>query len=455
MVRIFLAYANEDEKAVTDLYNRLKERGFQPWMDKEDLVPGQNWRSEIHKAIKNSDIFLACLSQISVTKKGYVQKEFRLALNHYAEMPLGAAYLIPVRLNDCDIPELRQEEYGVNLIDIHWVNLFESDGFEKLVKAINHHFPSNPGQPSALQTPIPNKELPKETKQAEEKVVILQEGPKYDLRGAQFAGGFAETVLGNQGGGTINNEPSEPSTPESPRPTIETKAIDLGSGVTLELVHIPSGNFLMGAHEREMPSLNNERPQHEVTVPEFWMGKYPITQAQYKAVTNQNPSHFKGDDLPVDQVSWYDAVEFCKQLSKKTGKHYRLPSEAEWEYACRAGTTTRYFFGDKLTGEQANFKGSKTTPAEKYPANAFGLYDMHGNVWEWCQDYWHGNYDGAPTNGSVWIKDGDDEYRAMRGGSWTSNLVLCRSARRYDYLPDSHYNFMGFRVVSAPLGSLP
>ena len=185
---------------------------------------------------------------------------------------------------------------------------------------------------------------------------------------------------------------------------IETRTIHLGNGITLELVRIPGGEFLMGSPEGE--GSDNEKPQHKVTVPEFWMGKYPVTQAQYSAVIGKNPSHFKGKNLPVEQVNWNDAIEFCKRLSRKTGKSYRLPSEAEWEYACRAGTTTRYFFGDDLTQQQANFDLNlgKTSPVGTYPANAFGLHDMHGNVWEWCQDYWHGNYDGAPMDGRAWTK---------------------------------------------------
>ena len=136
MIRIFLAHASEDKKPVIGLYNRLKEKGFQPWLDVVDLLPGQNWRAEIPKAIKNSDIFIACLSQQSVKKQGYIQREFRMALNEMGDRPAGQIYLIPLRLDNCRIPELRQEEYGVNLADYQWVNLFEPDGFERLVKGI-------------------------------------------------------------------------------------------------------------------------------------------------------------------------------------------------------------------------------------------------------------------------------------------------------------------------------
>jgi formylglycine-generating enzyme required for sulfatase activity len=190
---------------------------------------------------------------------------------------------------------------------------------------------------------------------------------------------------------------------------------------------------------------DDEHPQRFVTVPSFQMGKYPVTQAQYEVVMDKNPSYFNGSELPVERVSWNDAVEFCEKLSQLTGMVYRLPTEAEWEYACRAGTTTRYSFGDKLTQDQANFDSDKTSPVGSYPPNNFGLYDMHGNVWEWCQDVWHDNYEDAPTDGSAWM--GCSKYRLLRGGSWGNLPRSCRSASRSDSYPVYRYDFLGFRVV--------
>ena len=140
MIRIFLAHASEDKEAVIDLYQRLKESGFQPWLDKVNLLPGQNWRAEIPKAIKNSQVFIACLSEKSVQKQGYIQREFRMALNAMADRPPGQIYLIPVRLDDCQIPELRQEEYGISLIDYQWINLYEPDGYDRLIQGIRAGF---------------------------------------------------------------------------------------------------------------------------------------------------------------------------------------------------------------------------------------------------------------------------------------------------------------------------
>ncbi len=182
---------------------------------------------------------------------------------------------------------------------------------------------------------------------------------------------------------------------------------DLGNGVLLEMVEIPGGTFLMGSPEDEPLREDSEGPQHKVTVQPFFMGKFPVTQEQYEAIMGKNPSSFKGKNKPVECVSWDNAVEFCAKISQRTGKPYRLPSEAEWEYACRAGSTkpTPFHFGDTITTDLANYNGNytygsapkgqyrqQTTDVGSFPANAFGLYDIHGNIWEWCEDCWFDNY---------------------------------------------------------------
>jgi eukaryotic-like serine/threonine-protein kinase len=205
-----------------------------------------------------------------------------------------------------------------------------------------------------------------------------------------------------------------------------------------------------------------QTPQHTVAVPSFYMGKFSVTQTQYEAIMGTNPSHFKGDQRPVEQVTWDEAVEFCDRLSQKTGKPYRLPSEAEWEYACRAGTTTAFHFGDTITTDLVNCNGNypygdapkgqyreQTTDVGSFPANAFGLYDMHGNVWEWCADPWHDSYDLAPSNGSIWEleRDRSNNVRLLRGGSWRNLPWDCRSANRYGDWRDNRNDNIGFRVV--------
>jgi formylglycine-generating enzyme required for sulfatase activity len=279
--------------------------------------------------------------------------------------------------------------------------------------------------------------------------------------------------------------------------TAQYYAEDLGNGITLEMVLIPNGSFMMGSPEDELERLDSESPQHLVNIKQFCMGRYPVTQAQWRAVAalpqvnkelETDPSYFKGDNRPVECVSWYDAVEFCVRLSRfvegrlssDTKRQYRLPSEAEWEYACRAGTTTPFHFGETITTDLANYRGTdneeykrsgsygrgskgiyreETTEVGSFGvANAFGLCDMHGNVWEWCLDDWHDNYEGAPTDGSPWFDNDNNNYfqkegeAVLRGGSWVNVPKDCRSASRF-------FNFraerglilinFGFRVVCA------
>ena len=257
-----------------------------------------------------------------------------------------------------------------------------------------------------------------------------------------------EVVSTNASGNIINRRN------ESARYFIE----DLGNGVTLEMVEIPGGTFIMGSPENEAERSSGESPQHQVTVPSFFMGKYQLTQAQYQAITGSNPSGFKGNNRPVEQVSWNDAVAFCEKLSQKTQKNYKLPSESEWEYACRAGTTTPFYFGESITPELANYHGNytyasapkgqyrgQTTDVGSFIPNAFGLYDMHGNVWEWCLDDYIHSYSDAPKDGSVFTKR--SVYKLLRGGSWVNNPGYCRSACRYYDDAGFDYNHYGFRVV--------
>ncbi|MFM6879092.1 MAG: formylglycine-generating enzyme family protein, partial [Dolichospermum sp.] len=204
------------------------------------------------------------------------------------------------------------------------------------------------------------------------------------------------------------------------------------------------------------------RPQHEVTIKPFLMGKYPITQAQWEIVAALEkvnidlgfyPSYFEDNRLPVEHISWHEAVEFCARLSRMTNKAYRLPTEAEWEYACRGGTTAPFYFGDRITTKLANYDGSytdddeqgETTEVGSFPPNAFGLHDMHGNVWEWCLDDWHDNYEGAPIDGSAWISLSNK--KVLRGGSWYNFSVYCRSACRICNAADFDDDNIGFRVV--------
>jgi formylglycine-generating enzyme required for sulfatase activity len=254
-----------------------------------------------------------------------------------------------------------------------------------------------------------------------------------------------------------NPTPTPPSPRPSPRPLPPPFTENLPNGVTLEMVGLPAGQFLMGSPDSDPDARDNEKPQHQVKVNSFAIGKYPITQAQYQAVMGNNPSQFKNNPQnPVECVSWNDAKAFCQKLSQITGKTYRLPTEAEWEYACRAGTTTRYYFGDNdnQLGDYAWYEGNSnrtTHPVGQKKPNGWGLYDMSGNVWEWCEDDWHNSYAGAPNDGSAWL-DNDNRsqsLKCLRGGSWYNGPSYCRSAFRFYFSRrvDIPYYSFGFRVV--------
>ncbi len=260
----------------------------------------------------------------------------------------------------------------------------------------------------------------------------------------------------------------------------------LAPAANLEMLHIPAGRFTMGSPPDEPERHKDEGPQHEVELRDFFLSRTPISQAQWLVVAGWQPlpgeepwlrelhpdpvsklndaERFLGHQRPVVDVSWEEAMEFCRRLSLRTGKHYTLPSEAQWEYACRAKTITPFHFGETISPELANYNGNytygegqkggyreQTTDAGSFPANAWGLHDMHGNVWEWCADHWHSNYNKAPADGSPWINDkSNDSGRLLRGGSWNGLPGDCRSACRVDYLPGAQHDAVGFRVCCLP-----
>jgi formylglycine-generating enzyme required for sulfatase activity len=236
-------------------------------------------------------------------------------------------------------------------------------------------------------------------------------------------------------------------------------AEDLGGGIKLDMVAIPPGEFMMGSPDDEEGREHDEGPRHRVRIGYwFYIGKIEVTQAQWRAVMGNNPSHFKGcDPCPVEGVSWGDAQKFCRKLLTRTGMSYRLPSESEWEYAARAGTATAFAFGENITPELVNYNGTirnRTTASGSIGvANGFGLYDMLGNVYEWCEDWYHESYapiiGDAPNDGSAWIIGGEQKERVLRGGSWASSRTVVRSANRDRATPNTRNNLIGFRIVTS------
>ena len=251
---------------------------------------------------------------------------------------------------------------------------------------------------------------------------------------------------------------------EGVRPCVPQRTLELPGGVSLVGSFVPPGEFLMGSdHPEGYPA---EKPVHRVSLTQgAFLGIHPVTQSQWKAVMGTQPSHFKGKNRPVEQVSWDDCQEFCQKLtaSLKGRVTVRLPSEAEWEWACRAGTTTEYHFGDVINTDLANYDGNhswngspkgkyrkKTTDAGSFPANPWGLFDMHGNVWEWCADVWdEAFYQKSPSRDPICNNNQNDDSvsRVLRGGSWGSYPRYCRAAYRLWIAPVSRNDYFGFRVA--------
>jgi formylglycine-generating enzyme required for sulfatase activity len=243
--------------------------------------------------------------------------------------------------------------------------------------------------------------------------------------------------------------------------------------IGMKLVRIPAGEFLMGSPDSDEDALPHEKPQHRVRITQpFYLGATPVTQGQYRAITGTNPSYFQGsDDLPVEQVSWNDAIAFCNKLSEREGlkpfyqfgpgaqsgvEGYRLPTEAEWEYACRAGSQTRFSFGDAPAslGQYAWYfsnSGNKTHPVAQKRPNAWGLYDMHGNVWEWCEDWYEANYY-ANSPGADPLAPPQASDRVIRGGGWSINPQVGRAANRGGLAPGYRYEYLGFRAARVRSG---
>jgi formylglycine-generating enzyme required for sulfatase activity len=375
VARIFLCHASEDKAQIREVYHRLRAiDGFEPWLDEEDLLPGQDWAREIPRALQTSDFILIFLSRNSVAKRGYVQREMKLALDAWQELPEGTIHTIPVRLAEYDVPESFRR--------YHWANLFEPNGFDRIVCAICA-------------------ELAKRH-------------------------GVTDTTLESS----------------------FTKSLGM------QFVLIPAGTFMMGSLASNIQSSWSERPAHRVTISQpFSLGKYPVTQAQWETVMGTNP--ILGNPLltrgtpnhPVVGVSWDDVHVFLHKLNEREGGgDYRLPTEAEWEYACRAGTETPRYHPDidAIAWYGKNSSNHHQPVGQKLP-NAWGLYDMLGNVFEWCLDG-RRKYRAAAAVDPMGPTDAGS-YRVQRGGSWGSSARVVRAAYRSRLNPRYSVIWIGFRCA--------
>ena len=378
MAKIFLCHASEDKTRVREVYRRLREEGFQPWLDEEDLVGGQLWEREIPIALQASDFILIFFSQNSIRKIGYVQNEFKLALETWRQIPEGMIHAIPVRLDTCEIPgEFRR---------FQWIDLFDESGFERILRAIRAGLSQRP----VNQTPLEGLSAIRNQMLKANSVWELREALYSTERLLETEPNYPEArLLKGQIDQAILYELARIAR-EAHVPLFSLQTIT--NSINMEFVLISAGTFLMGTADGG----EWERPEHPVRINHpFYLGKYPVTQAQWATVMGNNPSMFKGHpDWPVENVSWEDVHVFIQTLKAREGEEdYRLPTEAEWEYACRAGSTASYCFGDdpNQLGEYAWYRenaGGQPHPVGLLKPNAWGLYDMHGNVWEWVQDWY-------------------------------------------------------------------
>ncbi len=426
---VFLCHNSQDKPEVREIARQLQKQGLKPWLDEWELRPGLSWQELLEeqiKQIKSAAVFVG-----SSGFGPWQKREMRAFLSEFVDR---GCPVIPVLLENAP----QKPELPIFLKAMTWVDFrhSESNPMERLNWGITGVKPDRFNTSQRKKSPS-------------------NQIYEFDVKTVDATGQEVKREKGQARYFTEN----------------------LGNNITLDMVAIPGGKFMMGTEDSEIERLckkydsewyRKEKPQHEVTVQPFFMGKFQITQAQWKAIAflpkierdlEPNSSRFKGDNYPVETVSWEDAVEFCQRLSKQKGKEYRLPTEAEWEYACRAETITPFHFGETITTDLANYNGNntyasgpegeyrqQTTTVGSFPPNAFGLYDLHGNVWEWCEDNWHKNYEGAPTDGSAWLS-GQSNRKVVRGGSWNNFPDFCRSAFRVGVTRDDRDNVFGFRVV--------
>ncbi len=492
--QLFISYSHVDRQWVERLQTMIRplvrSHGLRLWDDSQ-IKPGDKWRQEIETALAAAKVALLLVSS------DFLASEF---------------------VTNSELPQLltAAEEEGLRIL---WVPLRPSlvrrtpiDAYQALL---------DPGRPLARMDPVEQEEALVEIALAIEKALAPRQdsppgaGAKTQgdsagrprqaaapRSGSSVLAGADRQAVATARSGAAQPEMAQPEVAEPPPATVplqrfptstcllrqeggrwsmERRSLqvegyreDLGGGVALTMVKIPAGSFRMGSPEDEPERFEREGPQHEVTLGAFFMAQTPITQAQWRAVAgwqkverdlDSDPSYFKGANRPVEQVSWFDALEFCRRLSQRTGQRYGLPSEAQWEYACRAGSTTPFHFGATLTPELANYNGNhvygngpkgtyreQTIDVASFPANGWGLHDLHGNVWEWCEDHWHYSYNFAPGDDQPWLipAAADDERRLLRGGSWSGNPKNCRSAYRYYYPPGDRLYYIGFRVCCLP-----
>ncbi len=417
-LRVFLCHAKEDKPKVRELYRRLHADGVEVWLDEKSLLPGQDWRVEIPRAVKEADVVIVCMSPVSARKEGFVQAEINFALDKALEKPEGTIYIIPAKLEECDVPD--------KLSRWQWVNFFEDweGGYEMLMLSLKLRARTL----GASLTPPPQADAPRSSSAP---------APKPGVE-------IVRKTL----------------SPSGSLATAGARRLEVYTLAGMEFVLVPKGPFIMGGNADD-----NEKPKGKITIPyDYWMGRFPVTNAQYaefvRAVGAKYPvsDWAKKKDHPVTYVSWELAMAYCSWLSETFGHElpqgycFRLPTEAEWEKAARGADGREYPWGNVFDPTRANCDkfSDTTTPVGKFSPRGdspFGCADMAGNVWEWC----HSLYKPYPYKAD----DGrEDETasggRVLRGGSfnyrWNARCA-CRGNNDIALLN----NNLGFRVCVSPI----
>jgi formylglycine-generating enzyme required for sulfatase activity len=490
--KIFVNYRRDDAR---DMAARIRDRlaatfgDANIFMDVDNLLAGQRFDKELEKALVATDVFLAVIGprwlELLAERRGsgerdYVREEIAGALQR-------GIIVIPVLVERTPMPRADALPADIRHLVLHQKHVVTHEQFGRdvagLVEAIRFsrrvvRAGAGKGAVGWLGTVVVVSLLSLVVGGA---VLAFQWASIPWSTGRDAKDKAIETKEGKQRWPALQ-EAKRPQPKETAPQTVRVEAAStrpveadlLRAGrefrdcpdVCPEMVVIPAGDFTMGLSPGEIAAVKkqvgsdwakSEGPQRKVTITRpLAVGKFEVTFAQWDAcVVAGGCSHQPDDEgwgrgrRPVIKVSWQDAKEYVDWLSRKTGKTYRLLSEAEWEYAARAGTTTRYAFGDFLNKSDAHFASIETKEVGSFPPNNFGLHDMHGNVWELCEDNWHENYEGAPLDGSVW-SGGDTSLRVIRGGSWGDSSIVLRATARYWQQPNDRYYIVGFRVARAP-----
>ena len=463
MHTVFISYSQKDQEIAAKVKATLEANDIKVTIDSESMAAGGNIREFIDQAIRDTQVTLSIVSRNSLSSDWVALESVE---SFAAEKFLEGKNFIACYIDE----EMFRDEFLIEAIDALDQQISELAGL--IQKCVERNTPA-----TSYETKK-NRKL-KLRSNLSDILERLNGSLTLDIRESAYETSLQriikeirgdddssyrhnQTIKDKTGSAVKPNKGTRSAKPDTtrggnavskvitvPTPVLQTVRLSGGELVRFEMVNLPGGKFEMGSKKGRFlfMSIDDEQPVHSVTLKPFLIGKYPVTQLQWEAVMGSNPSKFKGPNRPVENVSWDEVQSFLRIL----GNGFRLPSEAEWEYAARGGTNTEYSFGDNksLLDEYAWFfskSGSGTHPVGEKKPNPFGLFDMHGNVWEWVEDHWHDNYNGAPTDGSAWVDADTAAFRVVRGGGWFDFAVSCRSAIRAGGGPGNRRDNLGFRL---------